>query len=206
MNGGVLPLDIRLKQRLVGAIVLVALAVIFIPMILQSPEQLQVPDAAIPPRPDAQFTDRLAAPAPQTPVAPAEPARQVMAPPSAAPAAKPAAPTPPPKPASAPATPEIPPAEMSNAEDVVPEKAPPVPALGAWVIQVGVFNQEQNAQALAKRLRDKGYTTFVERFAGKAGPNFRVRIGPLRDRAQADQMLARVKHDENLPAMVKSYP
>ena len=185
-------MDIRLKQRLVGAIVLVALAVIFIPMILQNPEQIPVPDAAIPPRPDAQITDRLAAPAPQTPAALAEPARQVMAPPAETPAAKPAVPTPPAKPASTPAAPEIPPAELSNAEDVVPQKAPPAPALGAWVIQVGVFSQEQNAQALAKRLRDKGYTTFVERFAGKAGPNFRVRIGPLRDRAQADQMLARI--------------
>jgi hypothetical protein len=70
-------MDHRLKQRLVGAIVLVALAVIFIPMVLQSPEPVQAPATTLPAAPGGNIHDRLAAPVPQaTPLT--EPARQIM--------------------------------------------------------------------------------------------------------------------------------
>ena len=74
------------------------------------------------------------------------------------------------------------------------------------MVQVGVFSQEANAQALAKTLRAKGHTTFVERFAGKSSPNFRVRLGPFKDRASAEALQARLKREDKLAAMVKSYP
>lgn len=198
-------MDIRLKQRLVGAVVLVALGVIFIPMVLQPPEQVQGPATDIPAQPAENFKDRLATAVPTTAPVPDEPPRQVMPAPGA----------PPPEP-STPATNATPPvdtppvtAELSNAEAEVPvpDKTSTAPAgPNAWVVQVGVFGQEVNAQALAKTLRTKGYTTFVERFAGKTSPNFRVRLGPFKDRASADALQARLKRDDKLAAMVKSYP
>jgi DedD protein len=197
-------MDIRLKQRLVGAVVLVALGVIFIPMVLQPPEQVQGPDTDIPAQPAGNFKDRLATAVPTPAPVPDQPPRQVLSPPDALP---PAASTPA-SPATAPAV-ETPPAtaELSNAEAEVPVKASAAPAgPGAWVVQVGVFSQEANAQALARTLRAKGHTTFVERFAGKTSPNFRVRLGPFKDRASADALQARLKREDKLPAMVKSYP
>ncbi len=198
-------MDIRLKQRLIGAVVLVALGVIFIPMVLQPPEQVQGPTTNIPAELSGNFKDRLATAVPAPTPVPDEPSRQVLAPsktPSAAGAA------------SAPiaavagqATPVT--AEISNAEAelTVPDKIPATPAgLDAWVVQVGVFSQEDNAQTLAKTLRAKGHTTFVERFAGKTGPNFRVRLGPFKDRASADALQTRLKREDNLAAIVKSYP
>lgn len=199
-------MDTRLKQRLVGAIVLVALAVIFIPMILQPPEQVQSPSTDIPPQPAGDFKDRLATPMPAPAPLPDQPPRQVVAPPTATTSAPiPAAPS-----TVAPQV-EAPPAaaEMSNAEAVVPvpDKTPaPAAKLGAWVVQVGVFSQEANAQALAKTLRGKGHVAFVERFAGKTSPSFRVRLGPFKDRAAAEALQARLKREDRLAAMVKSYP
>lgn len=196
-------MDIRLKQRLVGAIVLVALAVIFIPMVLQSPEEVLPPATDMPTRPAEEFHDRFAKAVPEAPPPLAEPARQVMTPPEEPAATAPVAA--PPVPAQAVLPPAA--AEMSNAEAVVPEPAPAAQAgPGAWVVQLGVFGQEVNAQSLAKTLRTRGYTAFVERFAGKAGPSFRVRIGPVKDRAAADALRARLKREDKLVAIVKSYP
>jgi DedD protein len=198
-------MDIRLKQRLVGAVVLVALGVIFIPMVLQPPEQVQGPDTDIPAQPTGDFKDRLATALPAPAPVPDQPPRQVMAPPDAPP---PAASTPATDVAPAVDAPPVT-AELSNAEAEVPVpvKASAAPAgPGAWVVQVGVFSQEVNAQALAKTLRAKGHTTFVERFAGKTSPNFRVRLGPFKDRASADALQARLKREDKLAAMVKSYP
>ncbi|MHB8471781.1 MAG: SPOR domain-containing protein [Gammaproteobacteria bacterium] len=201
-------MDHRLKQRLVGAIVLVALAVIFIPMVLQTPEPVQAPATTLPAAPGGDIHDRLAAPVPQ--VSPlTEPARQIM--PAPAEPSPTATPTPgktalaTPTPALAPVAPETAGAEMSNAEAVPNRPTPRKAGPSAWVVQVGVFSQEQNAQALAKSLRAKAYTAFVERFAGKV-PSFRVRVGPLKDRAAADALQARLKHQERLPALVKTYP
>ncbi|MBS1218603.1 MAG: uncharacterized protein H6R21_1736 [Proteobacteria bacterium] len=198
-------MDIRLKQRLVGAVVLVALGVIFIPMVLQPPEQVQGPDTDIPAQPPEDFKDRLATAVPTQAPVPDEPSRQVMAAPDA-----------PPPDASTPATDtapavDAPPvaAELFNAEAEVPvsDKVSTAPAgPRAWVVQVGVFSQEANAQALAKTLRAKGHITFVERFAGKTSPNFRVRLGPFKDRASADALQARLKREDKLTAIVKTYP
>lgn len=199
-------MDIRLKQRLVGAVVLVALGVIFIPMVLQPPEQEQAPATDIPAQPADDFNDRLATAVPTPAPMPDEPPRQVLAP-TDAPA--PGSSTPPATPAP-PAVESLPiTAEISNAEAVVPvpDKTPsPTAGPVAWVVQVGVFSQEDNAQTLANSLRAKGHTTFVERFAGKTGPNFRVRLGPFKDRAGADALQARLKREDNLVAIVKSYP
>ncbi len=198
-------MDIRLKQRLVGAVVLVALAVIFIPMVLQPPERVQGPATDIPVQPSGNFKDRLATPVPASVPVPDEPPRQVMAPSEAAsPAASASAPVTAIAKEAAPVT-----AELSNAEAevAVPDKNLTTPAgPGAWVVQVGAFGEEANAQTLAKTLRAKGYATFVERFAGKTGPNFRVRLGPFKDRASADALQARLKREDQLAAIVKSYP
>ena len=126
-------MDIRLKQRLVGAVVLVALGVIFIPMVLQSPEQVQGPDTDIPTPPSEDFKDRLADAVPEPPPLPDQPPRQVLTPPE----------TPPPDAAEPAATPATPPqatpivtAELSNADDEapIPDKTRAAPAgPGAWV-------------------------------------------------------------------------
>ena len=51
----------RLKERLIGAVVLVMLAVIFIPMILDDTTQTNsvITESNIPPRPEMEFTSRI---------------------------------------------------------------------------------------------------------------------------------------------------
>src|SRR3954468_20060184 len=55
-------MDLSLKQRLLGAVVLIALAVIFVPMFLSGPAPQQTSETvnlAIPPAPDREFQNRV---------------------------------------------------------------------------------------------------------------------------------------------------
>ncbi len=128
-------MDHRLKQRLVGATVLVLAAVVFIPMLLEQNEE---------PAPRA---GRLLAPSPSDaasgPAAPAEERAPVLAP---APAAK------------APAAPAPTPAKASGGSAASSKPA----AGGRFAVQLGSFAKAENARGLRDKLVARGYTAFVE--------------------------------------------
>jgi len=61
----------------------------------------------------------------------------------------------------------------------------PVEALTAWVVQVGSFNQEDNALSVRDELRRAGYPSFVSAAEQGDAGLYRVRIGPMIDEADA---------------------
>lgn len=77
-----------------------------------------------------------------------------------------------------------------------------LPAGGAWVIQLGSFNSENNALALRDRLRDRGYAAFVKRGRLNNRPVFRVQIGPEVMKKHADRIRDEVKQDFRIEGMV----
>ena len=174
-------MDLRLKHRLVGAVVLIAIGVIFIPMLLDGPPPAPEPVTLerIPPAPDANLVPRrvdLALPLP--------------------------APVP-----STPAPTQAPPAGADEPTDG-PVAAPTPGPAGAWAIQLGSFSQAENARALRDRLRKAGYTAFDERLTGPDGKvTTRVRIGPELDRAALERQLAKLKKDPEFAAAISlSHP
>ena len=64
---------------------------------------------------------------------------------------------------------------------------------GGWAVQLGSFASHQNADRLARSLRGKGFRMSVS--PGRAGSRvlWRVRAGPTRDRAGALHLAARLK-------------
>lgn len=72
---------------------------------------------------------------------------------------------------------------------VTERPAPAATASGAWAVQVAAFSQRSQANALAERLRTRGYQTRVD---GTAAP-FRVRVGRYATRAEATAALQRMK-------------
>jgi DedD protein len=218
-------MDFVLKQRLVGAVVLVALGVIFIPMLLEGPDDTLVPEL--------DQLPELVDPAPSRPLdafptmdtLPVSPDTSVLAA-DAAPEAD-SEPVPEPEPLPEPeAEPEVqagPVAAESGvqpapvAEQAAPEQppapAPQVPAaeteagpLGSWVVQVGSFSSQQNAVGLRDKLRQGGFTTQVEkvRVAGKT--HYRVRVGPFLERDEAEQKRKQLAGKFKLSGRVLSYP
>lgn len=98
-----------------------------------------------------------------------------------------------PKPATAPEPPPV---------AAAPPPPPPAPAAGRMAVQVGAFGESSSAQRLAKRLRARGYPVYVAPGALSGEARWRVRVGPLPDRAEAERVAARLKREEKLPTWV----
>jgi DedD protein len=208
-------MDIALKQRLVGATVLIALAVVVLPMLLggrpdgtggegarieiaERPEELgfekrRFPVGAEPPP---------AAPA-QEPAAPLDLPAPSRTGPSNGPhdAAKPAAdgsdvaqgaPGPAVEPAAAETAhvqdePEPQPAAPAAAEETM--KAP----AGRYVVQVASFGSVANAEKLSTQLAGLGYGVMNDTVTSDVGTLHRVRVGPYASEAEAAKAVARLR-------------
>lgn len=162
-----------LKQRIIGALVLVVAAVIFLPMLLSGQDETVEVQVEVPEQPVRQEGQIATA---QPPVLP-QPAPVAQIPEPAV-DATPAAPEPPADIALI----ESPPPVVSPAP--VAEPAPtPAPAAaaaaGGWVVQQGGFASQDNAERLRQLLSEQGYNAYTR--AGQAGGNsiVRVYVGPL---------------------------
>ena len=47
-----------------------------------------------------------------------------------------------------------------------------------WVLQLASFKDEANAVALRDKIRDRGFVSFIDKQTTEAGPIWRVRVGP----------------------------
>lgn len=191
-------MDRQLKERIVGAAVLVALAVIFIPVILDGPDSDNRTVAMpLPPQagdPADMETHRIdlnqaAQPVQDTPQTQADTRPQPAKPPV----------TTRPEPVqtrdaeSAPAT-----APTGQAAGEKPATSPAVP--GAWAVQVGSFSEEPRARKLAEDLKTRGYPAFVMRYQDGETLYFRVRVGPQQTREQAETVAKQIKQATGGPA------
>ena len=69
-------------------------------------------------------------------------------------------------------------------------------------VQVGAFGDAASAEKLAGTLRRKGFPAFVSPSTGDSGARWRVRVGPMTSRDEADRTAARLKSEERLPTWV----
>jgi len=147
-----------------------------------------------------------ASPTPTPPAAASpsgEPARPA-APPPAHPMSEPA-PTPPPSDAGRESA-RAPSAESVKAA-APPTPPPPVssppPAPGQrFSVQVGSFAESAEAEKLADHLRRKGMHVFVVPATGPRDSRWRVRVGPIESRAEANRVAERLKTSDKLPTWV----
>lgn len=202
-------MDLSLKQRLLGAAVLIALAVIFIPMFLsgsapQKSAEMETSSLAIPPAPDREFQTRVLPvdPAATNPIAPAPVDGNRVATVDTATAPKPAETLPPtaPVPTPAPPTPKPAPPTASAPPPVAtspaPEPTKPAPgqaADGRYFVHLGVYAATKNADELVAGLKKDGFPAFVESSSYQGKPAARVRVGPFADRAAAEAARVRIK-------------
>ena len=205
-----------LKARLIGASILVLLAVALVPELLSGPKDSAtggtaaggakntrtvtidlggaVADGArLEPRPET-----AAAPA-TTPTLPTvdspAPAPVTEAPTASTPQDQPAAM----EEAAAPPVraPEARPAAIEPAVQAV------APAKGAFSVQVGAFGSEATARKLVADLKADGMPAYIAPLSKSGKTLHRVRAGPVPDRAAADKLAARLKA-RGLPVSVVS--
>ncbi|PJI49664.1 MAG: cell division protein [Pseudomonas sp.] len=205
-------LDKGLRQRVVGALVLLALAVIFLPMLFSREDDVRqvVVEAPVMPKPPAMPTVEVQptevpepqaedvedavppaqvvpAPAPSAPIA-SQPAQSPQPkPPATQPAApKPAAPAP--QPAQASAAPAPQPAQRLDSNNL------PV----SWSVQLASLSNRARADELQKSLRSQGYNAYVRSFDGMN----RVFVGPVVERAEADRLRDQLGKQQKLNGFV----
>lgn len=195
-------MDRTLKERIIGAIVLVALVVLVVPVFLDGPpagtdrisERVALPgqseqqtqtvvlertrDEPMPSRPDPSGNEAVAEPA--TVVDATGPDRPD-------PAAVERAPTRTPE--SIAARPAVP--DKTDERLPAPSVAS-VSATGMFAVQLGSFSNQQNAERLAADLRKQGFAAFLSQLGTAEGQLHRVRVGPQKDREAAEAMAARL--------------
>lgn len=218
----------RLKHRMVGALVLVALAVVFIPMVLQPPFEGDAP-ASSPGAPPALLgtvdADRhsieryareaviardgsspdyaLESPASSSTKAPRTPLKGAG---SLLGSVKNSSAISPSKDIG-----------VTKQEDdqLVPDTedteyvAISGRALGTpsgWVVQLGSFAKQSNAVTLRDRLRAMGYGAFVKPVATTAGMRARVYVGPELPKEEASQLSRKLGVEVKLRGLVVPFP
>jgi len=205
-------MDESLKARLIGAAVLVAVAVLLIPELLSGRKTAEPqPADSAEARGTRTFTIELnggtAAGDPQPPPVVEAPApapapvaveEHIAAEPPAAapaePAPEPVAAREPPDVAKAPpASPVKPPVDTAPARAAVTR--------GGWAVQVGAFGSATAAQRLVKDLQGAGYRAYVSPVTRAGKTLHRVRVGPEAGRDDANRLAERLK-GRGLPTAV----
>jgi DedD protein len=197
----------RLKERLVGAAVLVVIAVIFIPMLLTGPmDSSSITKSNIPDRPTEKFNSKLIPLSdslkPTAEVEENNPVSESISETSIA------------EEISDGSQNDISENNKPNADTSVIEKKPVQKkvikdkkvGLTAWVVQLGSFSSKVNADKLNLNLRKSGFPAFVEPSTKKGEASYRVRVGPEILRADADALLKKIKTKMKLDGIVLSYP
>jgi len=199
------PGSIVVRRRVVGALVLIALGVIVVPLLFDFRQDYDpsIRTTNIPPKPEGYRIEVLRLPGPDAAreadaltVAPHTIIEQdspepVVGQSTASVAVQP------------PAAPE----SSTRGRSAAPALAPltDLPKPQAWVVQVGSFGNEPNALALRDKLRTRGYAAFVERVQLEGKNIVRVGVGPESIRDRSERLRDQLEKDMGLSGVVVSY-
>jgi DedD protein len=209
--------EVPVKERLTGALILIALLVIVVPEMLSGPDhvtpatqsaeagppvrtyRLQLDTAAARTQDQSTLSPKPAAEAPVRQPPQIESPAAESVPVASAPVATEKSPAAESKPAaneqkptaeqkSTPAPATKPPAASVKESSV----AKPEAAAGQWWAQLGSFASRDNAERLTKELRDAGYSVNLARVQAGGKDLYRVRAGPAPSREAVAALQARL--------------
>jgi DedD protein len=205
-----------LKQRLVGALILVALGVVFWPIIFVEPtEQVVSQPGRIPPRPEVDVT-----PIEPPDVAGLRPSPELALYRDDSQAPEPES-EPEPEPEQAAASPAAavpgPPADshelvtQSTEPRLTRSEAPERPVIDsdgvpvAWILQVASVSSVTKAEELRDRLLAMQLKAYVKKVEHQEQDLYRVYIGPKFEKAKLDKVRAQVDAEFGVKSMITRY-
>ena len=198
----------RARRRLIGAIALVTIVAVFLPMLLDHEPKPVNQDISIriPSPSSGTFTSKIvpvvpaaksaAKPAPDTPAKSQTPAKSDAPLVAAAPAAKPAAATPPAHDTEAvpPKKPAAkPPAKSASAPKAAAQAQPDARSAGGYVVQVAALNDADKAKHMQEQITAAGVKSYTEVVPTAKGNVTRVRAGPFASRDEAEKTRDKLK-------------
>jgi len=195
-------MDRSLKERIIGAVVLVIFAVLVVPVFLDGPstDTEMITESVSLPGQNGQTRKT------QTIVLERDRTKPVPAPGNISGADN--------KPAATVAKKDQPVADRSPVTG--PVKSQPKPAgnaklaqakspTGMWAVQLGSFSNQANADRLAADLRKQGFAAFLSQLQTESGSLHRVRIGPQKDHEGAEAIAAKL-NSAGHKGQVVTYP
>ena len=189
------------KQRIVGTVVLLTLAFIFLPIVFDG--QGSYEPAMTSRIPDSPQVSILPEPVQSRPIIIAETETEREAE-LASPASNDATG------AEVPIAVEAAPESVggTTSEPVFSREVPQLDRAGlpqAWVVQLASFADVENARNLLARLQSAGYKAYIRSVVGDQGGRSRVLVGPWVVRARADETQTELQAQFQLAGMVVAY-
>ncbi len=183
----------HLKQRLVGASVLVILGIIFLPMIMDKPvSREKEPDVT-----NIQiFPDEKKQPVQTIPaevINRYEESKVQQKPPEQAAQQKEVAKT---EKARVENKPESKPIEKPEKPDHQSEGS------DHWAVQMGSFSSKENANRLVEKLKSQKFPAYLEDVASNGKTVYRVRVGPFNSRSKTEEMKQKLDQEEKLKTLI----
>jgi len=195
------------KQRIVGTVVLLALALIFLPIIFdgegsyQAPVSSRIPDTpviSILPEPiqsrpvivgEVELVEEdVVETAAEAVVAPAQILAEELA-----------------EPVTEVAESAV---EITESEAILNREIPQLDAAGlpqGWVVRLGSFSDAENASKLMARLQDAGYKAYTRDMRSAQGALTGVFVGPWLDRGQVNEYQRKLQEEFSLAGLVVRY-
>lgn len=216
----------KFQNRLVGAVVLVAVGVIFLPALLDGDKKYNEDQfASIPlvPKPGDEQEIESIAPIEQTsvPSTPSEGASEGMISEAVTGVEQPTVATPEP-PAVVPVTPPVQPQQPPQQQPtltpapptvVTPPVQPPAPPVQetqppkgeAWVVQLGALKNAAKVEEIIAKMHFSGYPVYTIPARPVAGQVTRIYIGPSASKSELQAILPHLKELTGLQGEVRAY-
>ncbi|CRL60677.1 cell division protein DedD [Proteus vulgaris] len=205
----------KFQNRLVGAVVLVAVGVIFLPALLDGDKKYNEDQfAAIPlvPKPGDEQEIESIAPIEQTttPSTPSEGASEAMLS-EAVTGVEQSTATPPQPPTVVPVTPPVQPTPVPPV--VTPPVQPPAPPVQetkppkgeAWVVQLGALKNAAKVEEIIAKMHFSGYPVYTVPARPVAGQMTRIYIGPSASKSELQAILPHLNELTGLQGEVRAY-
>ncbi|HBC6052961.1 cell division protein DedD [Proteus mirabilis] len=207
----------KFQNRLVGAVVLVAVGVIFLPTLFDGDKKYNEDQfASIPlvPKPGDEQDIESIAPIEQTttPSTPSEGASEAMISEAVTGVEQPQVSTPEVSESQvAPSTPVVEPPKVVNPPVEPPTTPPPAvsettaPKGEAWVVQLGALKNAAKVEEIIAKMHLSGYPVYTVPARPVSGKVTRIYIGPNASKAELQAMLPRLKELTGLQGEVRAY-
>ncbi|HBC6623878.1 TPA: cell division protein DedD [Proteus mirabilis] len=207
----------KFQNRLVGAVVLVAVGVIFLPTLFDGDKKYNEDQfASIPlvPKPGDEQDIESIAPIEQTttPSTPSDGASEAMISEAVTGVEQPQVSTPEvSEPQVAPSTPVVEPPKVVNPPVEPPTTPPPAvsettaPKGEAWVVQLGALKNAAKVEEIIAKMHLSGYPVYTVPARPVSGKVTRIYIGPNASKAELQAMLPRLKELTGLQGEVRAY-
>lgn len=180
----------QLQNRLVGSIILIALAVIILPELFDGkPQQQQETFETIPLQPDVDVAEQAVEPIPERELPPSLDTVETIE-------------------IDAEEAPELSDESIAASRESAASRTQPTATPldePGWVIQLGVFSNQASVERLLKQLREAGYSAYAQPIRTSSGNASKVLVGPSLVKSELEATLPKLQQLTGLKGQLRRY-